>query len=115
MTNQSDVVQKLYKSVSYIDGRKSYSGDVVDIVNMLEEAAHLDNLNLSRWQTNDTQTGFVKCITYILHSGERVRFSRNQTGVVDIIELWQTEGTTYSCTAYKELRAMFTRNFVPVR
>ena len=80
-------------------------GKTQELVNRIEEKAKEKGLNLSRWQANDTRTGYVKCITYALHTGERAAQFRYQPddSVVDYVKIDNLEGGTERCEAYKAL------------
>lgn len=88
-------------------------GQVESLANEIAEKAKAQGLTLSRWQANDTRSGYVKRITYALHTGERAAQFRYQPdgSIEDYVILDNLEGTTERCEAYRELSRLMARNF----
>ena len=86
-------------------------GDVLDIVEELNEACEARGLTLSRWQTSNreltpispTAVRYWTTVTYLIHTGERKAQSRHVKGVKHKLVLHSREGFTKDCLAYKRL------------
>lgn len=97
------IIEKLYKSKKYVDGKPVFESDLVDLVKEIELLAEAQDITLSRWETNSRHNSYIKTITYALHEGERPYRSQDLPPNTLMIFLDGSEGTSKKCKAYKEL------------
>lgn len=76
---------------------------VYKLVEELEAECASRNLTLSRWQTNDRRSGWVRTVTWIIHEGNRAPASCYQRGILFEVSMNNREGRTIRCDAYKKL------------
>ena len=106
------LVKRLYKSRQYVwdglyTGHYEYYGPVVELVEELEKVCAEKGLSLSRWETNLGK--YKKRITWAVHKGERKSQFRYMSDdqVINAVVLWQMEGKTRSCEAYRQLSRLY--------
>ena len=78
---------------------------VGQLITEIEKTAESKGLHLSRWETSSRYSGFLKTIVFAVHTGQRPKRSRDAHGDMNII-LYQPEGKTAKCIAFRKLESL---------